>query len=140
MSRRVVVETDVLVAALDAGDPHHWEARGVIAGVGGCALSPYSLVELDLLIRSGNMEVRDYGLFWRRLLGMLDFYRVFVLAPSPLHLAEAGRLRDMYGLTYFDSLHAATAIVEKMALVSYDERAYGGIEGLRYVRPGSVVR
>ena len=73
----------------------------VIALAGSCSLSPYTLVELDLLIRSGNVTVKDYLLFWRKLRDTLDRYNISVLAPSLLYHAEAGRLRSLYDADIF---------------------------------------
>ena len=133
--KHIVIETDVLVAALDDDDPHHSEASKIVKATRGCFLSPYTLTELDLLLRSGNIVVKDYTLFWHKLRDMLDHYNINVLTPNPLHYAEAGKLRNLYNLTYFDSLHAAAAIIEEKILISYDEKAYNKIENLKYIHP-----
>jgi len=133
-----LIETDVLVAAMDPEDPHHSEAIDVIVVADNCFLSPYALMELDLLIRSGNIKVRNLQLFWRKLLDTLNHYSIYVAMPSPLHYAEAAKLRTLYELTYFDSLHAATAIIEGKPLVSFDERAYSNVRNLRYVHPSRL--
>lgn len=133
-----LIETDVLVAAIDPDDPHHSEAIDVIAVADNCFLSPYALMELDLLIRSGNIKVRNPQLFWRKLLDTLNHYNISVATPNPLHYAEATELRTLYKLTYFDSLHAATAVTEGKPLVSYDERAYSNIRNLKYVHPSRL--
>ena len=136
---RFLIETDVLVASLDRADPRHEEARSTFFRIKNIALLPYSLIELDLLIRSGNIKVKDYVAFWRKLEVVLNYYRVAIVKPSPLHLAEAGRIRSEYGLTYFDSLHCAVAIIERMVLISYDRRAYEGVINLTYSHPAEVL-
>jgi len=135
-----LIETDVLVAAIDPEDPRREEAGGILTAARRCSLSPYALIELDLLMRSGSIEVEDYHAFWRKLHEVLEHYGVTLLTPSPLHHAEAGRLREAHGLTYFDSLHAAAAIIEEATLVSYDERTYGRVGELRYVHPSRLLQ
>jgi len=129
-----LLETDVLIAAIDPEDPNHDVARAVFEE-GGAALSPYALVELDLLVRSDVIVVRDCAEFWRKVEELLRRLRVRVVGVRPLHFAKARELRRSYGLTYFDSLHAAVAMVEGLELVSFDLRAYGAVRGLRCRRP-----
>lgn len=134
-----IVETDVIVAAIDPEDPHNSEAKNIIRWVTNCNLSPYTLVELDLLIRSGRIRVRSRESFWHKLQEVLVYYRLSITAPSPVYHAEAEKLRERYGLSYFDSLHAAVAIVEGRTLVSYDARAYSRISELDYVHPSLLL-
>ncbi len=48
---------------------------------------------------------------------------------------EAFILRSKYSaLTYFDSLHAAVAIIENLTLISYD-RIYAGLTEVKYIHP-----
>lgn len=136
--REILIETDVFVAAIDHEDPHHEEAREVITGYS-IVLSPYTLIEMDLLIRSRIIIVKDYCQFWYKVHSLLDQYKIRIIIPSPLHHAEAQEIRARYDLTYFDSLHAAVAIVNKMKLVSYDEKAYGKIKDLNYAHPHTLI-
>ena len=133
----MLIETDVLIAALDADDPHNAEARKIITELK-VALSPYTLIELDLLIRSGKVAVANYRMFWEKMGETLNLYRIKVLPPRPKYHSKAEELRRQYGLTYFDSLHAAVAITSNMQLVSYDHKAYSKIKGLRYLHPSNV--
>jgi len=47
----ILLETDVLAASIDPGDPHYSEARGIVAEYS-IVLSSYALLELYLLVRS----------------------------------------------------------------------------------------
>jgi len=136
----VVIETDILIASIDPEDPHHNEASTIIKESQGLLLSPYTLIELDLLIKSGNIKVKDYHTFWYKLQEVLSYYKIKVLTPNPLHHIEADKMRKQYNLTYFDSLHAATAIVEKKPLISYDRKAYSKIESLNYIHPTQYLK
>jgi predicted nucleic acid-binding protein len=136
--KRAIIETDVLVAAMDPEDPHHDEAKNIIRRATNCSLSPYTLIEVDLLIKSGNIEVRDAQAFWHKLRSVVEYYRLSIPAPKPDYHAEAERLRAHHGLSYFDSLHAAVAMVEEMTLISYDWRAYSRIRRLDYAHPSGL--
>ena len=138
--KHILVETDILISAIDLADPHHEEAKEIIASMGNMALSPYTLMELNLLIRSGNIVVKNYELFWKELWNIARFYDIDLMTPHPLYHAKAGELRERYNLTYFDSLHASTAIVEEMKLVSFDRKAYEKIKELSYVHPMDYLR
>ena len=74
-----------------------------------------------------------------KLLGeTLKFYNVDVVKPRALHVAKAYELRLKYDLSFFNSLHAATAIIEKTPLLSYD-RIYGKVKELSYINPLTLV-
>ena len=47
-------------------------------------------------------------------------------------------MREKYQLTYFDSLHASTAIVENETLISYD-KTYRKIKELKYITPQKAI-
>ena len=140
LTQGFLIETDVLIASLDNSDPNHGEARELITEKKKLALSPYSLTELDLLVRSGNIKIKDYVIFWRKLEDMLNYYGIIVVKPRPIHYAEASVVRSKYGLTYFDSLHSAVALTEGMTLISYDRRAYENISSLRYFHPREALK
>ncbi len=134
----VLVETDFIVAISSPDDAHHGEAVRILRKLASkLKLSPYTLVELDLLIRSGKLIVR-LPAYYESLAKLLKYYEVTIVEPSPIHLAVAWRLREKYGLSYFDSLHAATAITLGEPLTSYDE-TYRRVKELEYIHPSSLV-
>ena len=128
-----LVETDVILALISQTDKHHHEAVKLIKQVKPLRLSPYALIELDLLIQAGKLEAKTVELY-KALNEALTYHGVEVIKPTPIHLAKAWQLREKYQLTYFDSLHASTAIVEGEALISYD-KAYLEVKELRYLHP-----
>lgn len=131
----MLIETDILLAVASKEDKYHDEAVNLL-GRKGLKLSPYSLLELDLLIKSGVLDV-DIELFYKGLSELLKYYGIRIALPSPLHMVKAWYLRRKYGLTYFDSLHASVAILEGIPIVSYDE-GYSKVEGLAYIPPSAV--
>ncbi|RLF02759.1 MAG: hypothetical protein DRJ64_08980 [Thermoprotei archaeon] len=129
----VVIETDVLIACASETDRHHDESVALIRNTRNIKLSPYALVELDLLISSRVLVVKISD-FYNALSDMVEYYDIKLLAPHPLHFLKAFKLREKYGLTFFDSLHAASAICENDILVSYD-KIYATVDELDYRHP-----
>jgi len=100
-----LVETDMILAAASSKDRHHDVALKVLQRAKPLLLSPFSLIELDLLMSSGRIMVVLPD-FYRALEGLLMFYSIDVPPPQPLHLEKASALRAKYRLSYFGSLHA----------------------------------
>ena len=136
-----MIETDMLLALISAGDRHHADAIRLLDEVlRDVAISPYSFMELDLLLKSKEIIVRDVPAFFEALGDLLEYRRIGTLPTKPEYHREAFRLGEEHGdLTYFDSLHAAVGIVEGMELVSYD-RTYAKIARLRYSHPEECAR
>lgn len=132
----VLIETDFLIALASKNDRHHDEVRGLLEKLDTINLSPYSLVELDLLLASRKIIVKipDY---YEVLDSVLSYYGMAVSTPDPTHFHQAWILRKRYGLTFFDSLHAATAIKGGEVLISYDDR-YSAIRELKYRHPSRI--
>jgi len=129
-----VLETDFLVALINKRDFHHTEAVQYLERSEELRLSPYAILELDLMILSRKLEVADYQRLFEYLGEALALYDVVVEAVDLGHFPVAKRLRERYGLTYFDSLHASVAILIGEPIVSYD-RAYSSVEGLKHIDP-----
>jgi len=130
----VLIETDLLIASIDPKDPNHEIGEKILTEYE-VILSPYAPIELDLLLKSSVIIVKDYIRFWHKLDDMLKQYEIRIAILKSLHFAKAYELRTHYNITYFDSLHAATAITEDLELISFDEKAYSGITNLKYRHP-----
>ncbi|MEM3462998.1 MAG: PIN domain-containing protein [Candidatus Bathyarchaeia archaeon] len=137
----ILIETDILLALISAGDRHHADAiRLLDEAAGDAMLSPYSIMELDLLLRAGEIIVKDIPAFYEALGEALEYRGIGAFPIKLAYHREAFRLRGEHkGLTYFDSLHAAVGIVEDIELVSYD-RIYASVAGLRYGHPDAWLR
>ncbi len=129
----VLIETDIIIALASRTDRHHKDVKKLLNNLASVKLSPYSLIELDLLIMSHSLIVKTPE-FYQVLNDTLKYYDISVLTSSPSHFTRAWYLRDKYDLTFFDSLHAATALEEREILVSYD-RTYAKIKELEYKHP-----
>lgn len=136
----MAVELDFLIALARSGDRHHEEVLRIIEAYReSLILSPYSLIELDLLVWSNNFRVREPPRFFSLLAETLKYYGIRIAGVSPVHFAEAYKLRIKYKLTFFDSLHAATSITEGLSLISYD-RSYEKIEEVKYLNPSTICK
>ena len=136
-----MIETDILLALISVEDKHHAEVIGLLDELrGDVSLSPYSLMELDLLLRSGDIVVNEVKAFYDGLGDLLDFREINTLSIKPRYHGEAFGLRKKHeNLKYFDSLHAAVAAVEDLELVSYDKE-YRKVTGLNHSHPSKYIR
>ena len=131
-----MIETDILLALISPKDRHHTDAVTLLDSLlGEVKISPYSLIELNLLLRSGEILVKDAPAFYDALSELLKYRKVSTFPVKPEYHREAFKLREKYRfLTYFDSLHAAVGIVENLEIVSYD-REYAKLTELKYSHP-----
>lgn len=130
----------MLLALISPGDKHHAEAiRLLDRFLGDSRLSPYSLMELDLLLRSGEIVVEEVKAFYTTLSKLFKYREISSLPDKPIYHGEAHELRRKYNkLTYFDSLHASVGITENLELVSYD-KIYEDIVELECTHPKNYI-
>lgn len=131
----MLVETDVLLAVINANDPLReygikaFNRRDLI-------LSPFSLLELNLLRRSLEIEVSDFQAFVQGISELLAQKEVKLLPDRPEYHYEANALEKRFHLTFFDSLHAGVSKVEGETMLSFD-KAYDRLtnSGVRRTDP-----
>jgi len=135
-----VIELDMLIALLNASDKLHQTASSlfekIVSGeIRGVKVASSAYLEYELILRSGSYpgsEIRK---------DLTAFKNLPNLGEAPLTvnvILKASQLREEYGLSYFDSLHAATAILTDKEMISQD-RAYGKIKGIRAITPQDLV-
>lgn len=129
------------MALISTEDKHHAEVIGLLDKLlGNVKISPYSLIELNLLLKSGEIIVKEVVAFYDTLSDLFEYREIGTLSTKPEYHGEAFGLRKKYGnLTYFDSLHAAVGIVENLELVSYDKE-YAKLTELKYNDPDKYTR
>jgi len=136
----ILIETDLLLAAISLEDKHNAEATAILDKFEGkIGLSPYSIIEIDLLLRSESLKVLNIKEFHRLLDSFTEYQGIRILPLKPLYHAEAYRLREKYKLTYFDSLHASIGIIENLELVSFD-KTYKAVSNLKYKHPSQLLK
>jgi len=128
-----LIELDVLLAFINKSDRHHEVASRVIEGVitdESYNLSSVALIEMSLIYRSRSMELEleeDLRL-------LLSLFNGRTTQLTPLEAMRAVWIRREYDLSFFDSLHAASAMSLDSAIVSFDD-VYDRVEGLRRIDP-----
>jgi predicted nucleic acid-binding protein len=128
----LLFETDVLLAALNPNDPLSSPARRVM-GQDDLLLSPFSLLEVNLLARAGKLEILNFGDFARDLNALLDASSIRTLNDRAEYHSEARRFESEFKLTFFDSLHGAVSRVQKETIVSFD-RTYDKLSKVGVIR------
>ncbi len=135
-----LIETDILLALISPEDKHHGGVIKLLGKfVGEIQLSPYSLMELDLLLKSGEIVITEIKTFYTLISKVLKYRQIGLLKIQPTYHGEAWELREKYKvLSYFDSLHAAVGIIENLELLSYDKE-YDKVDELTYTHPKKYI-
>lgn len=128
----------MLLAALNPNDPLNSPARKVMEH-DALLLSPFSLLEVNLLARAGKLEILNFSDFARDLSALLDASSIRTLNDRAEYHSEARRLESEFELSFFDSLHGAVSRVQKEILVSFD-RTYDKLRkaGVRRLDPKEI--
>jgi predicted nucleic acid-binding protein len=134
----LLIETDILLAGLNPLDPLRPNSLKVLDELRDTdlLLSPYSLLELSLLERAGRFVIPNFGRFSGDLQDMFQAKKVRPLPDRIVYHSQGRALESKFKLTFFDSLHAAVAKVEKETLVSFD-RSYDKLadDGVKRLDP-----
>lgn len=136
-----VIELDMLIAFVNRADRLHGIAvelfnmivNGVLDNV---AVPASAYMEYELVLRSRGYSEDDVSR------DIEAFRHIKNLGEIPLTsgiLVTASRIRMKHGLTYFDSLHAASALKHDRTIISTD-KAYRAVPGLTVMDPRDVVR
>jgi len=134
-----VIEVDMLIAFVNVLDRYHKVAsrlidRIVSGKIRNVKVAASAYLEYELILRSKGYSEEDIreDLYY--------FKNLANLGEAPLTvdvLLKALELREKYGLTFFDSLHGATALLLDGVIISVDED-YSKIEGLKVVNPTMI--
>ncbi|MBS7655804.1 type II toxin-antitoxin system VapC family toxin [Candidatus Bathyarchaeota archaeon] len=135
-----IIEVDMLIALVNALDKFHQVAANffnkIAAGkIKHIKVSSAAYLEYELILKS-----RSY--LDSEIQKDLTAFRSFPnLGEAPLTLnviLTASKIREKYKLSYFDSLHAATAILIDNEIISSDED-YQRVKGLKTIVPQKLV-
>jgi len=134
-----IVELDMLIAFVNPADKLHIYADKLFKAIAdgklrNIRMSTSALLEYELVLRSRGYSEKDIR---------EDLFAFKILVKEiPLTgdvIIKASELREKYGLTYFDSLHAATAIVTDDLLISSD-KDYEKVKDLKVIKPEEFLR
>lgn len=131
-----IIELDMLTALVNREDKHHeiavkfFEeiARGRIRNI---AVAASALIEYELILKSRGYKEEEIAA------DIEAFINIENMREAPLTsktMLTAINLRKKYGLTYFDSLHAAAAILYDETIISAD-KAYKTLKELKAIDP-----
>ena len=134
------IELDMLIAFVNRRDRLHPVAARLFEMIAGgslenVAVPASALMEYELVLRSrGYDEARIRE-------DIQAFKRIDNVREIPLNsdiLLAASSLREQHGLSYFDSLHAASALLHDGIIISVDE-CYRRVPGLKAIDPRELV-
>ncbi len=132
-----VIENDTIFAYLNELDPKFKVAERVFnrlkAGTLKASISSVALVEMELIYRS---EGREAGLL-KDMAALSSIPNATFEPLTPEVALSAVFLRQTFGLGFFDSHYAATALTVDKSILSFD-RAYDRVKGLKRLDPTKI--
>lgn len=135
-----VIELDLLIAFVNSSDRHHRAADRIFRKIRAGELKDVSAassayLEYELVHRSRRYVAEDIR---KEISSFKNFPK---LGEEPLTsevIAEAMRLREaIKAMTYFDSMHASTALLYDGDIISTDA-IYDKVDGLTRIGPSKV--
>ncbi len=132
-----LIEMDILLAFINRLDRHHEIASGVIEVAvtdESYYLSSVALIEMSLIYRSRSLE----SVLEEDLRLLLSLFNGRTTQLTPLEAMRSVWIRRKHGLSFFDSLHAASAMSLDSTIVSFDE-TYDVVDGLRRIDPEDLI-
>ncbi|KPV62057.1 MAG: PIN domain protein [Candidatus Bathyarchaeota archaeon BA1] len=131
-----VIELDMLIAFVNPLDKHHAITSNLFMKIRDRQIKNVSTTASAYLEYQLIHKARGYG--ESEIRRDLEMFRVFPnLGERNLSLnilIKASELRDKYGLSFFDSLHAATAMLTDQKVISSNQ-TYDRIAGLVRLDP-----
>jgi len=127
-----VVDTE-LIFALNPRDPKHRDAMKTIKEVPNLVVPDVALLEFQVVLRSRGRtptQVRTALLALRQILTQYGVKEASTLNTSLL--IRQCELEEKYGLSYFDSLLAASALTLDKQIIS-DDKAFDNVPDLKRI-------
>ncbi|RLF17875.1 MAG: hypothetical protein DRZ82_09280 [Thermoprotei archaeon] len=128
-----VADTELLFL-LNPKDPRYKHALRILDELGSTLLVPdVALMEFEITLRSRNIEWEKVRKALLAIRGILDDYGIMeVKTIDSLMLIRHIELMENYGLSYFDSLIAASALKIDNTIVS-DDKDFDKVRGLKRI-------
>ncbi|ABL79004.1 type II toxin-antitoxin system VapC family toxin [Thermofilum pendens] len=129
-----VVDTEFLFA-LSPGDPRHGRALRLLS-MKGLKVPDTALLEFQVVLRARGRKPGEIAAAMNALKHVFKSYRVREVSTIGTELfVRQAELEEKYGLSYFDSMIAASALAVDGVIVS-DDRAFDRVPGLRRIPLG----
>lgn len=135
-----VIELDLLIAFVNASDRHHQVANRIFqkimtGEIKEVKTASSAYLEYELIDRSRGYLVGDTR---REISSFKNFPNLGEKPLTAKIIIEAMRLREtINAMTYFDSLHASTAMHSDGEIISLDD-IYDKVEGLTRIEPSKI--
>ena len=134
-----VIELDMLVGYTNKKDRLHRVASQIFASISegkleGVYAASSAYIEYELFSKAMGVPTIQIA---RELQSFQFFPNLQEHALSLSIILNGSILRDHYGLTFFDSLHASTALANDGDIISVD-KAYDNVQGLTRIEPSSL--
>jgi predicted nucleic acid-binding protein len=131
-----MIELDMLIAFVSEADSLHSNAKIIFQKIRDGDLRDVcipsgALLEYELLLKSRGVKDSDIT---DDILAYSTFPHLSEESLDSRKLIIAQRLREQYQLTYFDSLHAATALMSDRIIIGADT-AYDSIPDIQRIDP-----
>ncbi len=135
-----VIELDMLIALVNKSDKLHKVASGLFQAITSgrlkeMKLASSALLEYELVLRSRGYSEKDIR-------GDIEAFKLIPNLKEAFLTSEvivkASSLREKYSLTYFDSLHCATAMLYDGKIVASDN-AYDNVPEVRRLDPSYLI-
>ena len=127
-----VLDTEVLFA-LDPTDKKHGRALTLLASVPDLAVPDTSLLEFQMVLRTMGRRAAEIRQAVLNVGTILEGHGVSeARTMGVLLIASQCELESKYGLTFFDSLIAASALSVDLTIVS-DDPAFDAVPGLKRI-------
>ena len=148
MGEIALVETDILYALMDVNDAHHKTAIKIFDLVKkkklNIRVNPLSLLELELLIRSGDILIegkkaseQETKLWFDDFCIALKQHGIILESIECEDFVIGAQLRSEHNLSFFDSHYAAYVKRTKSRIISMD-KVYDRISGIERTDPRSL--
>lgn len=136
-----IIELDLLIALVNKEDKLHETASKLFEAaangkIGKITIAASALMEYELILKSRGYNDEEISADIKALT------RIKNVGEAPINaqvILKAINLRRKYQLTYFDSLHAATAILQDGTIISSD-KAYQEIKELKTIHPEEMLK
>lgn len=136
-----VIELDMLIGLVNSRDRLHRIASKFFDEVASGRLEKVYIassayLEYELVLRSRGLDLKT---IYRDIESFRNIRNIEEAPLSSKVILKSIELRDRYGLTFFDSLHAATAITLDRVIISTD-KAYSRIKELKHIDPRKLFK
>jgi len=133
----VLMENDVIFAYMNENDENHQVAEKIFQALKKGKLkldiSGVTLLEMELIYKSQKLEERLLEV----MSALLSLPNVNFIPLTPEIVITSVRLRQEFGLSFFDSHYTATALYLDGKIISFD-KAYEDVPGLERIDPTSL--